>query len=82
VQVTHQWPWGVGYRRLILLGFLAWLILIGGITARAATNSALRVSPLSHDFGAVRRLGGEVHTRFMVHVQGDAPIKIRRIWTS
>jgi hypothetical protein len=71
-----------GYRRLILVGLLTWLILMGGTAARAGTESSLLVSPGSHDFGAVKRLGGQVHTSFMVHVQGDVPIKIRRIWTS
>jgi hypothetical protein len=71
-----------GYGCLILMGLFTWLILMGGTTARAGTESSLLVSPAFHDFGAVKRLGGEVHTSFMVHVQGDTPIKIRRIWTS
>jgi hypothetical protein len=71
-----------GYGCLILLGLFTWLIPVGGTAARAETESLLLVSPGSHDFGAVKRLGGQVHTSFMVHVQGDTPIKIRRIWTS
>ena len=67
---------------LILISLLTWILLMGGMCARAATDSALRVSSETYDFGAVKRLGGEVHTSFMVHVQGDTPIKIRRIWTS
>ena len=71
-----------GYGCLMLMGLFTWLILMGGTAARAGTESSLLVSPDSHDFGVVKRLGGQVHTRFMVHVQGDTPIKIRRIWTS
>lgn len=55
---------------------------MGGIGASGATDSALQVSPKFHDFGAVKRLGGEVQTTCMVYNQGHAPIKIRRIWTS
>ena len=69
-------------RHLILISLLTGIILIGGMSARAATDSTLRVSPESYDFGVVKRLGGQVHTRFMVHVQRETPIKIRRIWTS
>ena len=80
--VTRAKICGEGYGCLILMGLFTWLILMGGTAARAGTESSLLVSPGSHDFGAVKRLGGQVHTSFMVHVQGDAPIKIRRIWTS
>jgi hypothetical protein len=52
------------------------------IGASGAADSALQVSPLLHDFGAVGRLGGQVHTSFIVHNQGETPITIRRIWTS
>jgi hypothetical protein len=78
----------IGTRRLwrtggvIFLGLCAWLLLFGGPGARAGTAAALRVSPESHDFGAVKRLGGEVETTFALHNQGDGPLKIRRIWTS
>jgi hypothetical protein len=82
MQVTREKLCAEGYRCLILLGLFSWLILMGGTATRAGTESLLMVSPGSHDFGAVKRLGGQVHTSFMVHVQGDAPIKIRRIWTS
>ncbi len=71
-----------GYGCLMLMGLFTWLILMRGTASRADTASSLLVSPDSHDFGVVKRLGGQVHTRFMVHVQGDTPIKIRRIWTS
>jgi hypothetical protein len=71
-----------GYGSLIFVGLFTWLMFVGGTSARAATDSALRVSPESHDFGAVKRLGGDVHTTFAVHNQGETPTKIRRIWTS
>jgi hypothetical protein len=82
MKVTNAKLRAAGYGCLILMGIFTWLILMGGMAARAGTESSLLVSPASHDFGAVKRLGGQVHTSFMVHVQGDAPIKIRRIWTS
>jgi hypothetical protein len=82
MQVTRGKLRAEGYGCLILLGLITWLILMGGTATRAGTESLLLVSPASHDFGPVKRLGGEVHTSFMVHVQGDAPINIRRIWTS
>jgi hypothetical protein len=71
-----------GYGFLIFIGLFTWLILMGGTAARAGTEASLLVSPGSHDFGTVKRLGGHVHTSFIVHVEGDNPIKIRRIWTS
>jgi hypothetical protein len=70
------------YKCLMLLGLCTWFMLMGGTAARAETESLLLVSPGSYDFGEIHRLGGDVHTSFMVHVQGDRPIKIRRIWTS
>jgi hypothetical protein len=82
MKVTSEKLRAEGYGCLILLGLFTWLILMEGTVARAGTESLLLVSPGSHDFGAVKRLGGQVHTSFMVHVQGDTPIKIRRIWTS
>jgi hypothetical protein len=80
--VTGERLWAERYRCLILIGFCTWLILMGGTAARAGTESSLLVSPGSHDCGTVKRLGGHVHTSFIVHVEGDNPIKIRRIWTS
>jgi hypothetical protein len=82
MKVTRNRPWAEVWERMLLIGLLAWLIVIGGTAIRAATDSALQVSPHSHDFGAVKRLGGEVQTTFMIHNQGNTPIKIRRIWTS
>jgi hypothetical protein len=82
MKVTREKLCTEQYRCLMLLGLCIWLMLMGGTAARAETESLLLVSPGSHDFGAVNRLGGHVHTSFMVHVQGDRPIKIRRIWTS
>ena len=82
MRVTRKKLRAEGYGYLMLLGLCTWLILMGGTAAGAGTESLLPVSPGSQDFGAVKRLGGQVHTSFMVHVQGDAPIKIRRIWTS
>jgi hypothetical protein len=64
------------------MGLFTWLMLLGGMEATGATDSALQVSPVFHDFGVVKRLDGEVYTTFTVHNQGDVPIKIRRIWTS
>jgi hypothetical protein len=69
-------------KRLILISFLTWILLVGGVYAAAATDSTLRVSPETHDFGAVKRLGDQVHTSFTVRVEGSTPITIRRIWTS
>jgi hypothetical protein len=82
MKVTRERPWAKWFGRLIFIGLGAWLILMAVVGTSGATGSALQVSPLLHDFGAVKRLGGEVQTIFMVHNQGDAPIKIRRIWTS
>jgi hypothetical protein len=70
------------YGRLILTILLSWLMLIAGMAGRGAAASTLKVSPQSYDFGEVKRLGGQVHTTFMVYNQGNAPIHIRRIWTS
>jgi hypothetical protein len=69
-------------RSMIMLGLLLWPLSLGMLVAGAATDSALRVAPHAHDFGPVKRLGGEVHITFIVHNQGDTPIKLRRIWTS
>jgi hypothetical protein len=82
MKVTHERSWARGSGRLLFIGCFIWPILMGGTGANGATSSALQVSPHSHDFGAVHRLGGHVHTSFVVHNQGDTPIKIRRIWTS
>ena len=82
MKMTHERPWARGYGRLLFIGCFLWPILMGGTGASGATSSALQVSPRFHDFGTVKRLGGEVQTTFMVHNQGNAPIKIRRIWTS
>jgi hypothetical protein len=78
--IETQQPWRTA--GVIFLELCAWLLLFGGPGARAGTAAALRVSPASHDFGAVKRLGGEVETTFALHNQGDSPLKIRRIWTS
>ncbi|MGH8071843.1 MAG: hypothetical protein ACRERE_42735 [Candidatus Entotheonellia bacterium] len=67
---------------MILVGLFVWPLILADIGAGAVTDSGLRVSPHAHNFGAVNRLGGHVHTGFVVHNQGDTPIKIRRIWTS
>lgn len=82
MRVTREKLRTENYGCLVLLGLCIWLILMGGTAAGAETESLLLVSPGSHDFGEIHRLGGDVHTSFMVHVQGDRPIKIRRIWTS
>jgi hypothetical protein len=82
MQVIRERPWTKGCRRLICIGLFTRPLLLGGIRASGATDSALEVSPAFHDFGAVKRLGGQVHTSFIVHNQGEAPINIRRIWTS
>ena len=82
MKVTREKLRAEKYGCLMLLGLCTWLILMGGTAARAETESLLLVSPGSHDFGAVNRLGGHVHTSFMVRVQGDSPIKLRRIWSS
>jgi hypothetical protein len=82
MQVTRERPWTKGFGRLICIGLFTWLLLLGGMGVSEAMDSALQVSPLLHDFGAVKRLGGQVHTSFIVHVEGDTAIKIRRIWTS
>jgi hypothetical protein len=67
---------------MMLLGLLLWPLSHGVQEVRAATDATLQVTPHAHDFGVVKRLGGEVHTTFTVRNQGEAPIKIRRIWTS
>ena len=72
----------LGYGRVILTVLLSWLVLIAGMAGSGAAASTLKVSPQSHGFGAVKRLGGQVHTTFMVHNQGNAPIRLRRLWTS
>jgi hypothetical protein len=82
MQVTCERPWAKWCGRLIFLNLFTWPILMGGLAASGATDSALQVSPLVHDFGAVQRLGGEVSTTFTVRNQGDTPVLIRRIWTS
>jgi len=69
-------------RAIILLGCFLWSLPLGMIEVNAATDSALQVTPHAHDFGPVKRLGGQVHTTFRVHNQGDSPLTIRRIWTS
>ena len=82
MQVTRERSWAEGCGRLIFIGLLTWPILLGGMRASGATDSVLQVSPVFHDFGVVKRLGGEVYTSFIVHNQGETLIKIRRIWTS
>jgi hypothetical protein len=82
MQVTRERSWAKGRGCLIFIGLFTWSILLGGIGDSGTTDSALQVSPVFHDFGPVKRLGGEVHTTFVVHNQGDTPIIIRRIWTS
>jgi hypothetical protein len=82
MQVIRERPWAKWCRRLICIGLFTWPLLLGGVGAGGATDSALQVSPAVHGFGAVKRLGGQVHTSFIVHNQGETPIKIRRIWTS
>jgi hypothetical protein len=67
---------------LLLVGFLIWPVLFGGVGANAGSGASLQVRPESYDFGEVKRLGGQVQTTFVIHYQGDAPLKIRRIWTS
>ena len=82
MQVTRERAWAKSCAPLIYIGLLMWPILLGGMKASGATDSALQVSPGFHDFGAVKRLGGQVYTSFIVYNQGETPIILRRIWTS
>ncbi|HXH13330.1 MAG TPA: hypothetical protein VNP04_26580 [Alphaproteobacteria bacterium] len=69
-------------RRVMVVGLLLWPLYHGVQEVGAATDATLQVTPQAHDFGEVKRLGGEVQTTFTVRNGGEAPIKIRRIWTS
>ena len=71
-----------GHGRLTITVLLSGLLLITSMAGSGAEDAALKVSPDSYDFGPVKRLGGQVHTTFMVYNQGNVPIHIRRIWTS
>jgi hypothetical protein len=82
MRATHEEYRPLGHGQLTITILLSGLLLITSIAGSGAEDTTLKVSPDSYDFGPVVRLGGEVHTSFMVYVQGDAPIKIRRIWTS
>jgi hypothetical protein len=82
MRLTTQALWLKRMGPIILVGLFTWSFVLGGTGVRAATDSALRVSPEAYRFGAVRRLGGQVTTTFLVRNQGDVPLKIRRIWTS
>jgi hypothetical protein len=74
--------WVRGLRTMLLLGLVAWPLIWGGAQVRAGTEGGLQVSPASHDFGRVKRLGGLVQTTFTLHAQGETPLVLRRIWTS
>ena len=80
--VRRENSWAKGFGCLIFIGLFTSSLLLAGMEARGAMDSALQVSPVVHDFGAVKRLGGRVYTSFIVHNQGETPINIRRIWTS
>ena len=82
MRATHEALGVLRHGRLPVTVLLSGLLLVTSIAGSVAEDSALKVSPDSHDFGPVKRLGGQVHTTFTVHNQGAAPLHIRRIWTS
>ena len=67
---------------MLLLGLVAWPLLWAPALARAEAEAGLQVSPASHDFGRVKRLGGLVQTTFTLHARGETPLVLRRVWTS
>jgi hypothetical protein len=80
-------PWlhrhrGRGLGAMLLLGLVAWPLLWAPVLARAEAEAGLQVSPASHDFGRVKRLGGLVQTTFTLHARGETPLVLRRVWTS
>jgi hypothetical protein len=78
--VHRRWVRDLG--AMLLLGFVTWPLIWGGAPARAGTESDLQVSPVSYDFGRVKRLGGLVQTTFTLRARGETPLVLRRIWTS
>jgi hypothetical protein len=78
--VHRRWVRGLG--AMFLLGLVACPLIWGEAQARAETEAGLQVSPASYDFGRVKRLGGLVQTTFTLHVRGETPLVLRRIWTS
>lgn len=82
MNLARQVLWRTGLGFMLLVGLIGWPLLLGEAGTKSATPSTLRVTPEFHDFGVVKRLGGLVQTTFVVHNQGNTPLKIRRIWTS